>query len=634
MNSITVDIDNSNIISTLSGEEFYGSESVYMRELLQNAMDAIMTKLALGRSWGTEFLELEEARALGDVRKLFEPRIAVSYNSLTQRLSVEDNGIGINVEDLERYVSKVGKSYYASESFTLQQLDYEPIGHFGIGLLSGFLVARALLIESKKDKCINTAWNISERQSLEAVTAKWFEETDGIEYINSNRTEPGTKMTLVLKPKYAMRLTLQGLAGLIRKYMLYQPFPIEVSFDEKQVTLQDRNWILDNPFADILGIMSIRIEDELMEGFIWLYNSKHKELVGGSCLYQQGFLVGDESIEMDIRPEWVRNMTYRLHLKKRFLTLRASRDGVARDQQLHELRGIVGQTIVEHFTKNPIGLNQYLSSGKKPVLTEYENEMRLLCKAVTVDVFLKGREIELPIETIVQGFRGKVIRIAFISKGCFEYYQRNYFSDFRSFLKENKLIVFERNRDIFYQLLAPYMNAQRYVISEYPGIIYDDMVADFQMEKSVVPYRSSFMLRPPKLGYDDIFCYVTNNQQETLEILLNEEHRLYRQLAPVLYYPKVHNMISVILENIKQRIIHVQNQWDKVVDFGGILVDDWNPQNVATVQSVWCLEHDFADSVNTFIQSRLTQKEQSALGLDGFTFRRDDFINWWFTPME
>jgi hypothetical protein len=327
-------------------------------------------------------------------------------------------------------------------------------------------------------------------------------------------------------------------------------------------------------------------------------------------------------------------MTYRLHIKKNFLTLLLSRDGVAKDDKLRQLREMIGQKIVSHFSQNPLGLNQYLSSGRKSVLTEYEEEMQLLGKAVTVDVFLKGREIELPIDTVIHGFEGKVIRIAFITKGLFDYYRLHYFMDFKRFQKENRLIVFEKNRDIFCQLLAPYCKSQRYVISENPGIIYDDMVADFHMIKSVVPYRNAYSLGPPNLGYDDIFCVITNNQTDTLDIIVNEEHRLAKMLEPVMYHPKVHNMMAVIYENIKQRVINSQNRWNKVVNFGGSFVDDWNPRNVATVQTVWCLESDFAVSVNEFIESQLSHKERVELGLVGFQFHMEDFINWWYMPRE
>ena len=140
MNKITVDIDKANLIATLSKPEFYGDEGVYLRELLQNAMDACLTRKALEYSWGTEFLEMESKRAINSMRKPFQPRISISYSSLTQRLSVEDNGVGMNENDVRQYVSQVGKSYYTSDDFMLQQLSYEPVGHFGLGLLSCFLV--------------------------------------------------------------------------------------------------------------------------------------------------------------------------------------------------------------------------------------------------------------------------------------------------------------------------------------------------------------------------------------------------------------------------------------------------------------------------------------------------------------
>jgi hypothetical protein len=416
--------------------------------------------------------------------------------------------------------------------------------------------------------------------------------------------------------------------------MLYQAFPIEITFDNHRIVMQEPNRITDNPFADVIGIVSIPVMDELMEGCIWIYNSRQEDMIGRSMLYQQGFLVAAGAQQIDLTPEWLRHMTYHLNLRKRFLNLRLSRDGVADDEKKKELRKIIGQRIVQYFSQNPLGLNQYLSSGQHPVITEYGEEMQLLGKAVNVEVFLKGREVEMPIETVIRGFQGKVIRIAFISKALFTYYRLNYYMDFKRFQKENRLIVFEKNRDIFCQMLAPYRKSQRYVISEYPGVIYDDMVADFQTIRNVVDYRTVCQLRPEKIGYDDIFCLVTNEQNGRLEIRVNEDHHLAKMLAPVMYHPKVHNMMAVILENIKQRIINTKHHWNKVVDFGGAFVDDWDPRNIATVQSVWCLERDFTESVNEFIETRLSERDRVELGLVGFQFHREDFINWWFVPRE
>ena len=160
-----------------------------------------------------------------------------------------------------------------------------------------------------------------------------------------------------------------------------------------------------------------------------------------------------------------------------------------------------------------------------------------------------------------------------------------------------------------------------YVISsECPGVIYEEMDADFHMIKSVVPYRYQYHLRPETFPDNEIFCMVTNTANGTLELRVN---------------PKVHRMMEVIYENIKQRVINTQHRWNKIVDFGGSFVDDWkNQENVPTVSCIWCLEGDFDVSVNEFIAQTLTQKERVDLGLVGLVFRREDFIDWWFAPRE
>ena len=69
MNKCTVDINKLNHISMLSAPEFFGEEDVFLRELLQNAMDACKTREALEYSWGTEFLELESKKAFNSMKK-------------------------------------------------------------------------------------------------------------------------------------------------------------------------------------------------------------------------------------------------------------------------------------------------------------------------------------------------------------------------------------------------------------------------------------------------------------------------------------------------------------------------------------------------------------------------------------
>ena len=169
----------------LASQRFYASWKAFIRELVLNAIDACNVRQALEWSWGTEFLEMEQANQMREVRQIYEPRIDITYDSTNRILTVEDNGIGINEYDLKHYVAKIGESYYTSRDFENQKLQYEPFSYYGIGLSSCFTVSKAILIESKKDRVINTAWNVSNPQDTAPVMAKWFGESGQIEYVIS-----------------------------------------------------------------------------------------------------------------------------------------------------------------------------------------------------------------------------------------------------------------------------------------------------------------------------------------------------------------------------------------------------------------------------------------------------------------
>ena len=76
MKQCKVGMDQENIISTFASTQFYGDPDAYIREFLQNAIDACNTRAALEWSWGTEFLEMEEARALNSMRNPYSPQIS------------------------------------------------------------------------------------------------------------------------------------------------------------------------------------------------------------------------------------------------------------------------------------------------------------------------------------------------------------------------------------------------------------------------------------------------------------------------------------------------------------------------------------------------------------------------------
>ena len=100
MKSINIEIDKSHMINSIASVQFYESWHVFLRELLQNAYDACNMKQALDWSWGTEFLEIEQAETLNAIREPFDGQIVVSFDSSSRMLSVEDNGIGTSFETI------------------------------------------------------------------------------------------------------------------------------------------------------------------------------------------------------------------------------------------------------------------------------------------------------------------------------------------------------------------------------------------------------------------------------------------------------------------------------------------------------------------------------------------------------
>ena len=220
MKSIDVELGKSNMLPLIASQQFYASWKVFIRELLLNAMDACNVRQALEWSWGTEFLEMEQASQMRDVRAIYEPRIDITYSSDTRLFTIEDNGIGINEYDLEHFIAQIGASYYTSTDFFNQQLKYEPYSHYGIGLCSCFTVSKAVLIESKKDKVINTAWNISNPQDTAPVMAKWFGESGQIEYVISQKKTPGTRISIPVKPSYAPYIDLDFIVETIKHYWM------------------------------------------------------------------------------------------------------------------------------------------------------------------------------------------------------------------------------------------------------------------------------------------------------------------------------------------------------------------------------------------------------------------------------
>ncbi len=125
-------LDQDKILELLIGKDLYSDPSVFVRELIQNAIDAVRTREQLDKNLPSGWKGQINIRCWMDEEGYHWFRI-------------EDNGIGMTEDVIMNYFLKIGSSYYTSDTFTKSKLqcnadaDFMPISRFGIGILSCFM---------------------------------------------------------------------------------------------------------------------------------------------------------------------------------------------------------------------------------------------------------------------------------------------------------------------------------------------------------------------------------------------------------------------------------------------------------------------------------------------------------------
>lgn len=194
----------SGIIDILSNH-LYATPSVFIRELLQNSVDAI------------------RARQLHHVSSVshFEPVIELTLTRDADGRSVlefSDNGIGLTKQNIHDFLATIGNSSKSAiNAESLGQQDF--IGHFGIGLLSCFLVSDEIHL-------------VTQHVNADEPPYEWVGLPDGTYQINpindalEQPRQPGTKVRLVAKPVAEEYFDFGKIAELVTQYGGLLPFPI------------------------------------------------------------------------------------------------------------------------------------------------------------------------------------------------------------------------------------------------------------------------------------------------------------------------------------------------------------------------------------------------------------------------
>ncbi len=144
-NKLSFTIAQENILQLLVGHTLYNDSSVVVRELVQNAIDAV---------------KLQNQYELKKGIEVTKGKIQVDWNEQSRELCIWDNGTGMTISDVENYLLKVGASKYRDDAVKKEFPNFSSISHFGIGILTCFMIANDIDIITNSDdqedvNCIN-----------------------------------------------------------------------------------------------------------------------------------------------------------------------------------------------------------------------------------------------------------------------------------------------------------------------------------------------------------------------------------------------------------------------------------------------------------------------------------------------
>ena len=334
----------------------YTHKEIFLRELISNASDAIDKYY---------YLSLSDENLSSDRSAL---KIHLTADKENRILTIEDNGIGMNKEELEENLGTIAKSgslafkeELAKKEDTKQD-DVDIIGQFGVGFYSAFMVAKNVVVESKK---IN-----------DPIAYRWESDaSDGYSITECEKSDHGTRIMLFLKDdsedeNYTEYLDQYKIEELVSKYSDYIRYPITmfVSHEEpveegseethlvveektlnsmvplwkrnkSEITDEEYNDFYKNKFNDFVNpqkVIHTHVEGNVnFDTLMFIpsktpYNYYSQDYEKGLQLYSKGVFIMDKANELI--PEYFRFV--RGLVDSQDLSLNISREMLQHDRQL------------------------------------------------------------------------------------------------------------------------------------------------------------------------------------------------------------------------------------------------------------------------------------------------------------
>lgn len=198
----------------LMTHSLYSNKEIFIRELVSNSSDAI-DKL--------NYLRLTDEK-LKESFASWKGEINISFDEKDKSLTIVDNGIGMNEEDMINSIGTIAKSGTKSfvEALTGDaKKDSNLIGQFGVGFYSVFMVADKVDVISKK--------------AGEEIAYKWSSTGTGeFDLAPCTKETNGTVIYIKLKDdevnEFASKYRIKNI---VEKYSNHIAYPIFLNYDEE-----------------------------------------------------------------------------------------------------------------------------------------------------------------------------------------------------------------------------------------------------------------------------------------------------------------------------------------------------------------------------------------------------------------
>lgn len=307
----------------LLSEHIYSNPGTFVRELLQNGIDAITALRSLDESLQGEIrVELDDDGAM-----IFE-----------------DNGIGLKEEEIHQVLTVIGESSKRGE---LDSKDF--IGRFGIGLLSCFVVSNEIVFET--------------RSAMSKQALRWCGKADGTyETVALEEERPiGTRVMLTPKPEWRHLFEYDAFKRNLEFYGNALPYPVYLERDgrKEQINELEPVWLSATASRDellaygrktfqssFLDAFPIRTESGKVNGAVFVLPFK-TQFSGRLThrIYLKRMLLSEE--DCNLLPSWA--FFVKCVLNAETLSSTASRESLVNNEELRKTQKEIGNAVKYYF---------------------------------------------------------------------------------------------------------------------------------------------------------------------------------------------------------------------------------------------------------------------------------------------